>query len=97
MRFSRQGYWSGLPFPSPGDLPNPGIDPGSPTLQADSLPTELQESLWQPKWNENRTVLVAAIHTPDRDEGPLDGAVAGSWSLGIVEQSQGEGLLTLEQ
>ena len=42
MRFSRQGYWSGLPFPSPGDLSNPGIDPGSPALQADSLPTELQ-------------------------------------------------------
>ena len=42
MRFSRQGYWSGLPFPSPGDLPNPGIEPGSPALQADSLPTELQ-------------------------------------------------------
>ena len=36
MEFSRQGYWSGLPFPSPGDLPNPGIEPGSPTLQADS-------------------------------------------------------------
>ena len=41
LRFSRQGYWSGLPFPSPGDLPNPGIEPGSPALQADSLPTEL--------------------------------------------------------
>ena len=39
--FSRQEYWSGLPFPSPGDLPNPGIEPGSPVLQADSLPTEL--------------------------------------------------------
>ena len=37
MRFSRQGYWSGLPFPSPGDLPNPGIKPGSPALQADSF------------------------------------------------------------
>ena len=42
MRFSRQGYWSGLPFPSPGDLPDPGIEPGSPALQADSLLTELQ-------------------------------------------------------
>ena len=31
MGFSRQEYWSGLPFPSPGDLPNPGIEPGSPT------------------------------------------------------------------
>ena len=42
MRFSRQEYWSGLPFPSPVDLPDPGIDPGSPALQADSFPTELQ-------------------------------------------------------
>ena len=37
MGFSRQEHWSGLPLPSPGDLPNPGIEPGSPTLQADSL------------------------------------------------------------
>ena len=37
MRFSRQEYWSGLPFPSSGDLPNTGIKPGSPALQADSL------------------------------------------------------------
>ena len=37
MGFSRQECWSGLPFPSPGDLPDPGIEPGSPTLQADAL------------------------------------------------------------
>ena len=42
MGFSRQEYWSGLPFPSPGALPDPGIEPRSPGLQADSLPTELQ-------------------------------------------------------
>ena len=46
--------------------------------------------LWQHKWDENQTVLAAAIHTPDRDVGPLEGAAVGSWSLGIVEQSQGE-------
>ena len=40
VEFSRQEYWSGLPFPSPGDLPDPGIESGSPTLQADSLPSE---------------------------------------------------------
>ena len=40
MGFSRQGYWSGLPFPSPGDLPDPGIEPRSPALQADALPSE---------------------------------------------------------
>ena len=37
MGFFRQEYWSGLPFPSPGDLPDPGIEPRSPALQADSL------------------------------------------------------------
>ena len=40
MEFSRQEYWSGVPFPSPGDLPNPGIDTEFPALQADSLPAE---------------------------------------------------------
>ena len=42
LGFSRQEYWSGLPFPSPGDLFNPGMEFGSPALQEDSLPTELQ-------------------------------------------------------
>ena len=40
MEFSRQEYWSGVPFPSPGDLPDPGIEPGSPALQADALPSK---------------------------------------------------------
>ena len=40
MGYSRQEYWSGLPFPSPGDLPDPGIEPRSPALQADALPSE---------------------------------------------------------
>ena len=40
MGFSRQEYWSGLPFPSPGDLPYPGIKPGYPALQADALPSK---------------------------------------------------------
>ena len=43
MGFSRQEYWRGLPFPSPGTLPYPGVESGSPALQADSLPTELPE------------------------------------------------------
>ena len=42
LGFSRQEYWSELPFPSPGDLPNPGIEPGSLALQANSLPIELR-------------------------------------------------------
>ena len=58
MDFSRQEYWNGLPLPSPGDLPDPGIEPRSPTLQADSLPSEPPGKLirvvrtWQvpPSW-----------------------------------------------
>ena len=40
MGLSRQEYWSGLPVPSPGDLPDPGVEPGSPTLRADAATTE---------------------------------------------------------
>ena len=47
MELSRYKYWSGLPFPSPGDLPNPGIKPMSSALPADSLPSEPQ---WKPLW-----------------------------------------------
>ena len=46
MGFSRQEYWSGLPLSPPGDLPDPGIEPRSPTLQADSLPSELNLVLY---------------------------------------------------
>ena len=48
MGLSRQEYWGGLPFPSPGDLPHPGIKPRSPTLQADTLPSELCLTLETP-------------------------------------------------
>ena len=53
MGFSRQEYWRGLPFSSPGDLPDPGIEPSSPTLQADSLPSEPPE---KPPFNEGGTL-----------------------------------------
>ena len=43
MEFSRPEYWSGYPFPSPGDLPNPGIEPNCPSLQADSILAEPQK------------------------------------------------------
>ena len=49
MGFSKHEYWSGLSFLSPEDLPNPGIEPGSPALQADSSPFELQGSPLQYK------------------------------------------------
>ena len=49
--FSRQEYWSGQPFPSPGDLPDPGIEPRSPALQAEALPCELQAQLLCDMWD----------------------------------------------
>ena len=54
MGFSRQEYWSGLPFPSPGDLPNPGIKPRSPALQADTLTSEPPG---KPSWTEEPGIL----------------------------------------
>ena len=48
MEFSRQEYWSGLPYPPPGDPPNPGIEPRSPALQADSLPSKPPGKPYQP-------------------------------------------------
>ena len=47
MGFSKQEYWDGLPFPSSGDLPNPGIKPGAPAFQVDSLPSQSPgENFW---------------------------------------------------
>ena len=62
MEFSRPEYWSGYPFPSPGDLPNPGIEPGSPALQEDSLPAELPR---KPKkvWCIYNTKYYSTTHT----------------------------------
>ena len=54
MGYSRPEYWSGEPFPSPGDLPNPGIELGSPALQADSLPAE-------PQGNPERGILCSQV------------------------------------
>ena len=50
MEFSRQEYWSGLPFPSPRDLPNPGIEPGSPALQADTSVFWATREAWNCSW-----------------------------------------------
>ena len=74
--FSRPEYWSGKPFPSPGDLPNPGIEPRSPTLQVDSLPAEppgkpqkvknlpaMQETWVQSLGQENPLEKVMATHS----------------------------------
>ena len=56
MGLSRQEYWSGLPFPSPGDLRDPGIEPGSPALQEDSLLTATREALGIGLWSQNHHI-----------------------------------------
>ena len=76
MGFPRQEtHWSGLPLPSPGDVPDPGIEPGSPALQADSLPSELPgkplgsvkcDLSWAPKATLHSTMRVTLLgRSPD--------------------------------
>ena len=62
MGFSRQDYWSGLPFPSPRDLPNPGIEPGSPELQADALPFEPPEKKKKSTANQLGHAFISKMH-----------------------------------
>ena len=77
VRFSRQGYWSVLPFPSPGDLPNSG----SPTLQADSL---LYEPLGKPKSNQYN-VLIALVkswtHRSRKENSQFGNKPIQTWSI----------------
>ena len=65
MEFSRQEYCSGLPSPSPGDLPDTGTEPRSPSLQADSLPSEPQGKAWWGEWKKGggRVEVVCTYHT----------------------------------
>ena len=87
VELSRQEYWSGLPFPAPGDLPDPGIKPTSPALEADSLPQCQQKSLLIGKctlklWKEMQTLV-------------SENAVTDSWLLSLcfcleVNSQQGE-------
>ena len=63
MEFSRQEYCSGLPFPSPGDLPNPGLEPKSPALQADSFSPETPGKPKQSLWNSPGKNIGVGIHS----------------------------------
>ena len=84
MEFSRQEYWSGLPFPSPGYLPNPGIEPGSPALQADVLPSEppkksIMEKVVFQQWMKGRQkVWVSGGGIPKRF-GSMSDEVVWGW------------------
>jgi len=80
------GTEAGVPSPQRGNCLNQRRN-----IKAESETADL----WQPKWNENQTVLVAPVHTMDRNAGPLEGAAAWSWSLGIVEQFQDEDCCSL--
>ena len=77
MEFSRQEYSSGLPFPSPGDLPDPGIEPGSPALQADALPSE-------PPGNQGASESEVAQSCPTLGD-PMDCSLPASSAHGILQ------------
>ena len=89
----KTGMLVGLDLPLAGEGTEAGVRSphwGNCRVRGETFKAESETAdLWQPKWNENQIVLASDIHIPDRDAGPLEGAVAGSWSLGIVEQSQG--------
>ena len=79
MGFSRQEYWSGLPFPSPEDLPDPGIEPRSPALRADTLPSEPPGNTMkgvhvQMQETSQLTLKTCSLRT--RDEEPIPGQEA---------------------
>ena len=79
LEFSRQEYWSGLLFPSPGYLPNPGIEPQSPTLQADSLPTKPPGKSFRPLTFEQLEIhqngISFFLHSRLRLKGPRGGRI----------------------
>ena len=66
MGFPKQEYWSGLPFLSPENFPDPGIEPGSPTLQADSLSSELPGKPKRERHNRETEVIDENIYTVNR-------------------------------
>ena len=85
VEFSRQEYWSGLSFPSPGDLPDPGIEPGSPALQADSLPTELWRKPMYLKMHESVSLRVLSKALWAVQLGKNTAWVASSFSRGSFQ------------
>ena len=90
----KTGVLVGLDMHLVGEEIKQGSDPhtGQLSVREETFKAETETAdLWQPTCHGNQTVLASDIHTRDRDTGPLEGTAPGSWSLGIVEQSQGEG------
>ena len=93
MGFSRQEYWSGLPFPSIGDLPNPGIEPRSPELQADSLATEL----WGKSMQKYMEIYKKDLHNWDNHDGVITHLepdileCEGKWALRSIALNKASG------
>ena len=88
MGFSRQEYWSGLQFPSPGDLPNPGIEPRSPTLRVDASTSEpleriLQDLLEHPKKD---VLFITGDWTAKVGSQEIPG-VTGKFGLGVQNEA----------
>ena len=88
MEFSRQEYWSRLPFLSPGDLPQPGIEPRSLASQADSLPSEplgkpiIGREFEQTQGDSKREALPAAVHRVTKSQTWLhDGTTTINWYI----------------
>ena len=81
IEFSRPEYWSGQPFPSPGDLPDPRIELESPALQADSLPTELSG---KPHHYAAAAAAKSLQSCPTLCD-PIDGSPPGSFVPGILQ------------
>ena len=97
MGFSRQEYWSGLPFPSPGDLPHPGIKPRSPTLWTDALPSEPSGKSKQ-KWKSLNHVWLFETLWTIQSSGPNTGVGSLSLLQGIFStQGLNPGLLHCRQ
>ena len=91
MEFSRQDYWSGMPFPSPGDLPNPGIEPWFPTMQANSFDSNRQWAQIEAAASKNDIIKTQTAATAKSLQScptlcdPIDGSPPGSPVPGILQ------------
>ena len=96
MGFSMQEYWSGLPFPSPGDLPDPGIEPRSPAFQADALTSEPPGKHWNSRRGGDCTtvgwgslaVSCSLLRAPADSEHGVELRCSSSWKILLVEIKQ---------